>query len=42
LRQIALQDAGIARVQRNFYLFDAEFGFMRIRLQSWFPFQIQV
>lgn len=25
-----------------FYYFDAEFGFMHIRLQSWFPFTIQV
>ena len=25
-----------------FYLIDREFGFMHIRLQSWFPFQIQV
>jgi len=25
-----------------FYLIDPEFGFMHIRLQSWFPFQIQV
>lgn len=25
-----------------FYLLDREFGFMHIRLQTWFPFQIQV
>jgi hypothetical protein len=25
-----------------FYYFDAEFGFMHVRLQSWFPFTIQV
>jgi len=25
-----------------FYLIDREFGFMHIRLQSWFPFQIQL
>lgn len=25
-----------------FYYFDAEFGFLHIRLQSWFPFTIQV
>ena len=25
-----------------FYLFDYEFGFMHVRLQSWFPFSIQV
>ena len=25
-----------------FYLIDPEFGFMHIRLQSWFPFEIQV
>jgi len=25
-----------------FYYFDSEFGFMHIRLQSWFPFTIQV
>ena len=25
-----------------FYLIDGEFGFMHIRLQSWFPFQIQL
>ncbi len=25
-----------------FYYFDAEFGFMHIRLQSWFPFTVQV
>lgn len=25
-----------------FYLLDAELGFMHVRLQSWFPFQVQV
>jgi hypothetical protein len=25
-----------------FYLIDAELGFMHVRLQSWFPFQIQI
>jgi hypothetical protein len=25
-----------------FYLIDSEFGFMHIRLQSWFPFQLQI
>lgn len=25
-----------------FYFYDAEFGFMHVRLQSWFPFTIQV
>jgi len=25
-----------------FYLLDPEFGFMHVRLQSWFPFQIQL
>jgi len=25
-----------------FYLIDPEFGFMHVRLQSWFPFQIQI
>lgn len=25
-----------------FYYFDREFGFMHIRLQSWFPFEIQI
>ena len=25
-----------------FYLIDREFGFMHVRLQSWFPFQIQI
>jgi hypothetical protein len=25
-----------------FYYFDAEFGFMHVRLQSWFPFTIQI
>lgn len=25
-----------------FYLYDSEFGFMHVRLQSWFPFTIQI
>jgi len=25
-----------------FYLYDREFGFMHVRLQSWFPFEIQI
>ena len=29
-------------LQYYFYLIDREFGFMHIRLQSWFPFQIQL
>jgi hypothetical protein len=41
------QKLEVVRVARKclhyyFYLIDREFGFMHIRLQSWFPFQIQL
>jgi hypothetical protein len=41
------QKLEVVRAQRKclhfyFYLIDREFGFMHVRLQSWFPFQIQL
>ena len=41
------QKLEVVRVPRKclhfyFYLIDREFGFMHVRLQSWFPFQIQL